>query len=281
MTVPFGRLLGAVLLLATVACDGGGTSGEVEPPVVGGGSLTIAAAGDVCEQGGVENGCAETADLVAQKDPDIVLALGDQQYESGDLEDFEGYYDANWGRFKARTLPTPGNHDKYGRSGYEEYFDKPQYYIADLGSWSVLSVDSNEPSESAEFIRTRLPIDDDVIVIWHHARYSPGSDHGSDSDIDELWEAARTGHACIVMYAHDHIYERGVTEGLPWFLVGTGGGEQHDDFIDSERVSGSDATVEQELGVLFMTLGSDGDYSFRFKNTDGEVLDRGRNACSS
>jgi hypothetical protein len=148
MTVPFGRLLGAVLLLATVACDGGGTSGEVEPPVVGGGSLTIAAAGDVCEQGGVENGCAETADLVAQKDPDIVLALGDQQYESGDLEDFEGYYDANWGRFKARTLPTPGNHDKYGRSGYEEYFDKPQYYIADLGSWSVLRSIPTSPARA-------------------------------------------------------------------------------------------------------------------------------------
>ena len=272
-----------VVVVSAVACTGPET-GEVAPPQGSTGvgrSVRIAAAGDLCETGDLVSGCAATADLVEQEDPDVVLVLGDAQYEKGEERDFEEFYDPNWGRFKDITLPAPGNHDKYGRSGYDEYFDLPQHYVSDLGDWRVLSLDSNDVEGGEQFAQDELPSSDTELVFWHHARYSSGTDHGSSSTVDPLWDAARDGGACVVLYSHDHVYERGEREGVAWFLVGTGGGEQHDDFLERERVEGSEEGIGQELGVLFITLEPDARYSFEFKTADGEVLDSGSGECPS
>jgi calcineurin-like phosphoesterase family protein len=278
-------LVVVLTLLATAACNEADPIGEVLPPdgtpTRTGEPLTIAAAGDICEEGELVSGCAATAALVEEEEPDLVLALGDSQYENGKLRDFEEFYDANWGRFKDITLPAPGNHDKYGRSGYDEYFGKPQHYMTDLGDWRVLSVDSNSVDEGEEFIEEELPSDDTEIVFWHHARYSSGTDHGSINAVDPLWDAARDGGACLVLYAHDHLYERGVTDGVAWFLVGTGGAEQHDDFIEQEPVDGSEKAIAEEIGLLFVTLEPNAAYTFEFVSTDGDVLDSGSGECAS
>src|SRR5215210_6829327 len=50
-----------------------------------------------------------------------LLGLGDQQYSSGALSDYNYYYDATWGRVKSITSPSPGNHDPFS-SGYSAYF---------------------------------------------------------------------------------------------------------------------------------------------------------------
>src|SRR4051794_32654740 len=73
---------------------------------------TVAAAGDIaCAPddpffndglGGPDN-CAQqrTSDLIGSVD--AVLALGDDQYDSGSLSDFMAAYEPSWGRFKAIT----------------------------------------------------------------------------------------------------------------------------------------------------------------------------------
>ena len=40
--------------------------------------------------------------------PTRVLTLGDNQYESGELADFQAYYAPDWGRLKSITMPAPG-----------------------------------------------------------------------------------------------------------------------------------------------------------------------------
>src|SRR3712207_6693417 len=40
-----------------------------------------------------------------------VLTLGDNAYEDGTPEEFAECYDPSLGRYKARTKPTPGNHE--------------------------------------------------------------------------------------------------------------------------------------------------------------------------
>ena len=66
---------------------------------------------------GTASACRQkhTSDLVAPIDPLHVLALGDLQYEDGELERFQVSYEASWGRtaIKAKTKPVPGNHE-YG-----------------------------------------------------------------------------------------------------------------------------------------------------------------------
>ena len=56
--------------------------------------------------------------------PGNVFTIGDNAYETGTAAEF-GCYNATWGAFKARTRPTPGNHD-YGNGatpGATPYFD--------------------------------------------------------------------------------------------------------------------------------------------------------------
>src|SRR3954447_13602665 len=75
----------------------------------------IAAAGDIA-CGPAETGVfpcqqAATADLLGVIHPDAVLALGDNQYNSGSLTDYSNFYDPTWGALKSITHPVVGNHE--------------------------------------------------------------------------------------------------------------------------------------------------------------------------
>ncbi|HEV8621886.1 MAG TPA: alkaline phosphatase, partial [Actinomycetota bacterium] len=66
-----------------------------------------------------------TADLLARVT--LVLALGDNQYDTGSYAAYTTYYDPTWGQYVANTKPVPGNHE-YAQdpsstpSGYFRYF---------------------------------------------------------------------------------------------------------------------------------------------------------------
>jgi hypothetical protein len=70
-----------------------------------------------------------------------ILPLGDNVYEDGTATEFSNCYDPSWGRHKARTKPTVGNHEYHtpGASGYYGYFGATAgasnrgYYSYDLG----------------------------------------------------------------------------------------------------------------------------------------------------
>ena len=288
------KISASLLALAAITSIAGGCSSEdtdVPDSLEGGPEdnvVSVAIAGDICEApGGETEGCMETSDLILSHGADWVLLAGDAQYNDGEIENFEAVYEPSWGRFKAQTLPVPGNHDVY-ESGYSTYFADaglgdsiPQHWIKDLGAWSITGADSNEVEDAAGFIQDNLPTPDFDIVMWHHARYSSGSDHGSDEEMDPLWDAARTGGGCINLVSHDHIYERLTYEGMHQFLVGTGGGEQHDDFIESDRVTGSEEAIAEVHAVLFIDLYRNGRYDFELIDVSGEVLDSGSGTCDA
>ncbi|HYM56984.1 MAG TPA: hypothetical protein VES79_03390, partial [Solirubrobacteraceae bacterium] len=50
-----------------------------------------------------------TAREVERLNPAFVAALGDNQYETGTLDEFRGSFDRTWGRFKSRIRPAAGN----------------------------------------------------------------------------------------------------------------------------------------------------------------------------
>jgi len=72
-------------------------------------AVVVAAAGDIasCPWGRQD----ETAMLVEALSPDLVLALGDEAYPNGSLDDFLDCYDPSWGRFRSITRAAPGNHE--------------------------------------------------------------------------------------------------------------------------------------------------------------------------
>ena len=53
-----------------------------------------------------------------------VYTTGDNAYEDGTVAEFTNCYDPSWGRHKARTYPSVGNHDYLtkGAAGYFDYF---------------------------------------------------------------------------------------------------------------------------------------------------------------
>jgi hypothetical protein len=77
--------------------------------------------------------CEETADEATADMLDRVVAVhagatvftaGDNVYPDGAAEEFAACYTPNWGRHRARTLPTIGNHDVRTDNGrpYHDYF---------------------------------------------------------------------------------------------------------------------------------------------------------------
>ncbi|MEO8424021.1 MAG: protein kinase [Actinomycetota bacterium] len=87
-----------------------------------------------------------TAQLIRPSELAAVLALGDNQYESGSYEDYATYYEPWWGQARSITQPVPGDREyAQGASsmptGYFDYFgehvmgtDGLGYYSFDLPS---------------------------------------------------------------------------------------------------------------------------------------------------
>lgn len=298
----------ATLTLTLAACGSSGlpSEGPAEEPadasvaaVVaqgGGRSVLIAAAGDIAEQGGPSTANEQTADMIEDLAPDAVLTLGDNQYDDGELAEYLESYDLTWGRFKAITFPTPGNHD-YNTDDAQGYFDyfgdvahpPDGYYSYDLGSWHLVAVNSDDGNISDEqltWIRRDLRSDDHLceLAYWHHPRWSSGDGHGSDSEMAAIWRLMARQGVDVVLNGHDHVYERfaklngsgeGDRNGVREFVAGTGGNSLYG-FDDAE--TGSRVRIA-EYGVLTMIL-RDSRYSWAFlRAEDGEVLDEGSTAC--
>src|SRR3954470_7762996 len=148
------RLARPALLLAALALAGGAAPARAADPVV-------VAAGDIA-CGPAETGvfpCQQvaTSGLAVGMNPRAVLALGDAQYNSGSLSDFNAFYGPSWGRLKAITRPVVGNHE-YGSpsaTGYFDYYNGagrstgragPRgdgWYSFNVGSWHLVALNTN------------------------------------------------------------------------------------------------------------------------------------------
>jgi hypothetical protein len=203
-------------------------------------TYVVAAAGDIsCDPadpnflGTSPSSCQQrqTANLAVGMDPDVVLALGDLQYECGTADAFAHSYDISWGRLRDKTRPVIGNHEYFFSClqqnnrglGYFSYFGAAAgdpdhgYYSFDLGSWHVLALNSECPhipggcgegSSELEFVRHELRSHPGncTLVYWHEPRFSSGI-HGDALQMGEIWNAL-VGHAAIVLNGHAHSYER-------------------------------------------------------------------------
>ena len=261
----------------------------------------IAAAGDIaCDPlsgsynggHGTSTACRHrhTSDLLLDAGLSGVLTLGDNQYEDGQLSKFHQSYSQTWGRAKAITYPTPGNHeyrDPAGQAqGYFDYFGSAAggrgagYYSFDIGSWHLIALNSNcsevggcgPGSAQEEWLRqdlqrTRTSC---VLAYWHHPRFSSGL-HGDTVGVQRLWEVLYDAGADVVLSGHDHTYERfapqdptGVvdaTRGIRQFVVGTGGHSLYP-FVNVKP--NSEVRNNTTFGVLKLSL-HPSSYEWRFE----------------
>ena len=289
--------------IRTIDTAAGSVVQATTPPIEG---VTVAAAGDLacppayaptsatCRQRAVSDR------IVADPDLTWLLALGDLQYDNGELADFQRAYDPSYGRVKAKTKPVPGNHEynNSGANGYFTYFGAAAgdpnrgYYSFDVGStWHIVALNSNcdvltcaAGSAQEQWLRADLAASGRpcTIAFWHHPRFSSAT-HGDDATVAPFWTALADAGAEIVLSGHDHGYERFEPQtptaaasptGIREFVVGTGGrslypfGSPHAN--SAVRISG--------FGFLRLTLGTNL-YSWQFVTETGAISDLGTGTC--
>jgi hypothetical protein len=229
--------------------DGVGDACETTQPPQG---AIFAGAGDIADVGNADEA---TGNIIEGLGPGaIAWTAGDNAYVNGTLDDFNTKYEPSWGSFKARTWPTPGNHDyrTTNASGYKSYFDAGTleqatpigtrtYYAQDIGGWRWYFLDSNigATTSSAQYgwlqqeLNANVSPGECVGAIWHHPVVSTGA-HGSGTKMRAIFALLDQAayDADLVLEGHDHNYERfakhsstgaASTSGTESVVVGTGG----------------------------------------------------------
>ncbi len=261
----------------------------------------LVGAGDVAGSWSADEATAKLLDglFPTLATPGTVFTVGDNAYGSGTASEFTTYYLPTWGRHKARTRPSPGNHD-YLSSGAGPYFSYyganagpagQGYYSYTLGDWKIISLNSNVASgvgsAQEKWLRQELTANPKncTLAYWHHARFSSGSGHGSDTRTAALFQALYEFGADVVVTGHDHIYERfgpqkpsGQADptGIREFVVGTGGASLVG--IGSIKAN-SEVRNTATHGVLKLTLNSTS-YDWAFIPVAGQTFrDTGSMSC--
>jgi hypothetical protein len=255
------------------------------------GSVTFVGAGDISD---CNNDNDELTAQLLDGIPGTVFTAGDNVYDSGTSEQFANCYDPTWGRHKDRTKPIPGNHD-YRTSDaapYFQYFNNiPSYYAYDLGSWRIYAlnseIDVSEVSAQIVWLQADLLANPRqcVLAYWHKPRWSSGNNHGSNPDMQTLWQIFYDAGAEVVLNGHEHNYERfapvnGAGEvdplGLREFVVGMGG---RDLYKFGTILPASEARDDTSYGVLKLTLRPTG-YDWQFVPAAGSTFtDSGSMEC--
>ena len=276
--------------------------------------VSVAAAGDIaCAPGheffnhgrGTATWCraADTRAVIRALDPDVVLPLGDTQYDSGRLSEYYGSYDLSWGKLLRRTRPAIGNHEYYASSnarGYFSYFGDRAgelgkgWYAYDLGAWHVVALNSNcqllpcvKGSEQHTWLRDELAANPAscTLAYFHHPRFSSGP-HGDDPSVTPLWQLLYRAGVEVILVGHDHIYERFAPltplgevdqeHGIRQFIVGTGGAQL---YPITEVRTHSRARNTESFGALELRM-REASYRWRFVPVDqGGFRDRGSARC--
>ena len=276
-------------------------AGAMSPSSDGNGEMLIAA-GDIAQCGRlgyVGTGAEATARLIDRL-PATVLALGDLAYPNGTEREFRECYDPTWGRFKARTRPTPGNHDHNtpGAAPYYAYWGERAgaagegFYSFELGTWHIIALNSyirDGPLKSkqeqwlAEDLKRHPTLC--ALAFFHHPRFSSGG-HGSDPRQDPLFRILYSHGVDVVLGAHDHDYERfspldpdgrrDKQRGIRQFVVGTGGAGLTP-FIWIRPYS--EVRINGVHGILRITLWAES-YRWEFLSASGaKLLDTGTSEC--
>jgi calcineurin-like phosphoesterase family protein len=236
--------------------------------------------------------------------PGTVFTAGDNVYSNGTASEFNSCYAPSWGRHKARTRPSAGNHDynTAGATGYYGYFGAAAgepakgYYSYNLGNWHVVAINSNcspiggcgAGSAQEQWLRQDLAASAKpcTLAYWHYPLFTSGSNHSNATAMRPIFQALYDFNAEVVVSGHNHNYERFAPQnptggldnarGIREFVAGMGG-ISHYSFGTIQP--NSQARNADTFGVLKLTLHANS-YDWQFVPQAGKTFsDSGTTAC--
>ena len=273
------RAAAALTMAVSVSAHAAGAGADAGIPVYAAGDIARCAYPDPAYSVAADTAATVAAGL-AQDPRAVVLALGDLTYPVGAAKEFTDCYAPTWGRFKNRTWPAPGNHEYYTPDAkpYFAYWGARAgrgYYSFELGTWHIISLDSNlAPAAHAaqlDWLRADLAAHPAhcTLAYWHHPLYSSGG-HGSVPKMRDAWKLLYDAGAELVLSGHDHDYERFAPQdadgrldparGIRQFVVGTGGAYPTPFLL---TVAHSEVRDSNRTGVLRLQLYAGG-YGWEF-----------------
>jgi hypothetical protein len=291
----------AIALLS--ACGGSSPASPTSPGtaaavVIGaapGADAVFAGAGDIARCPG--DPTIATARLL-DRIGGAVFTLGDNVYPKSTTELLEPCFGPTWGRHRSRMLATPGIHAWADAAGapYFSYFGPAAgagnggYYSVTLGSWHIVSLNSNVAgtpgSAQYEWLKADLEASrsECTLAMWHHPLFSSGL-NGNSGQMRDIWRLLNQSGGDLVLSGHDHDYERFALQdadarptarGIREFVVGTGGAPLYD---RTSHQPNSEVWENRTWGVLKLTLKS-GSYDWQFVPIDGQDFsDAGSATC--
>jgi hypothetical protein len=253
----------------------------------------------------------QVTDLIASWRPQLLLYLGDV-YEHGSAEEFANWYGDDgrlYGRFRAITNPTVGNHefelDSTGAPYFRFWGDPPPWYSYDTHGWHVVTLDDVGPSTSLapDSPQYRWLADDlarhpdrCTLVTVHRPRFTVGRDETHDAgvseaavDFDAFWRLLADHHVPLLVSGHSHNYQRWqpldaggrvtAAGGTTQFVVGTGGQWTSPLAVPDPRLAAGVGPPQTTWGALQLRLTPTG-ADYRFVTVDGVTKDAGRVPCA-
>jgi hypothetical protein len=266
-------------------------------PPLGTGTAVINAIGDVGWCG--SQGMVRVGRLLQTLQGTLILA-GDLAYMRGRMDDYRNCFDPDFGRFRTRFRPVPGNHEyeDANANGYFTYFGdlagpgRLGYYSFRAGPWHILMMNSEDPGgvgqSSTQYAWARQELRTNparcTMAVWHRPFASSGP-NGPENRMRDIWQLLMEHNAELVISAHDHFYERFTPmnaayaadrdRGVRQFVAGSGGAPL---YRAVTRFPNSEKIVEA-FGVLKMTL-QPGFYDWEFIDaTTSAMVDNGRGEC--
>jgi hypothetical protein len=233
----------------------------------------------------------DVSNQIKSWNPDYIVTVGDNYYFDSSIDtsvgqyfhDYISPYNGSYGSGSSsgnRFWPTLGNHDyDRGLSNYTNYFSLPgneRYYTFTQGNVQNFIINSNtqesdgtsSSSKQAQWLQNALAASTATwkLVYFHHPAYTSGNE-GNNTYM--RWPFQQWG-ASAVFSGHDHIYERILKSGFPYFVDGLGGAEIAS--APTRTESGSQIIYRADYGAMLLDAGSSS-LNLKFITRNGTVID--------
>jgi hypothetical protein len=225
-----------------------------------------------------------------QFDGIVFPQTGNHEYSTG--ADVQGYFDY----FATRTAVIK---QMPGYDGFVDSKAKGGYYSFDFNGWHIVSLNSNcsnmggcnAGSAQETWLKQDLAKHASMPIIgaWHAPRYTCGGSHGDATEMQALWADLYDAGADFVFNGHNHYYERwkplnkdnpnaaiDTAAGITQVIAGSYGVSTYTVCSTQDPRVAQMRGGEPGMGAFYLTLGSDGTYSFQYElESDGTIFDSG------